>query len=265
MVLIPARGSAGWGQQPPPVRAPTIPHAQNHPLMSSWAIMYAPKSQPHPSLGHPETHNYSQNQTPTHLHTHDSKSHSHPGVTPFPIFLHFSSTPTPEHTHNLTPNGHTHTPKNCFHSHTSISKIRSHLPAPTPPTLPQLSSANGPELDTRARTPHRSHAQRARLPCTHSPTHPPFPIPPHPPRDRAGSCTPRPVFPAQLTGLSLEQKLQRGQKQAEANPRLDQTPATPHPGGPQKRRETSRCGCGARRLRRLGALARSGRLHSGSA
>lgn len=123
MVLIPARGSAGWGQQPPPVRAPTIPHAQNHPLMSSWAIMYAPKSQPHPSLGHPETHNYSQNQTPTHLHTHDSKSHSHPGVTPFPIFLHFSSTPTPEHTHNLTPNGHTHTPKNCFHSHTSISKI----------------------------------------------------------------------------------------------------------------------------------------------
>nr|XP_036866219.1 retinol dehydrogenase 8-like [Manis javanica] len=83
--------------------------------------------------------------------------------------------------------------------------------------------------------------------------------------DRAGSCTPRPVFPAQLTGLSLEQKLQRGQKQAEANPRLDQTPATPHPGGPQKRRETSRCGCGARRLRRLGALARSGRLHSGSA
>lgn len=106
---------------------------------------------------------------------------------------------------------HAHIPINCMHSHAHTTKQGHRFPCPPKTVTP----ANRPESNTSA--PRNVHTRI-----------------PHSAASLGDSLDPalQVLFPlSQLTGLCPGQKLQRGQEQAEAGPRLARAPATPHPGG----------------------------------
>lgn len=130
---------------------------------------------------------------------------------------------------------------------------------PDPPPHQAVTLTNRPESDTRPATPHRSHGQRARPPCT----------PPTPDSTPSLGASMDPALrvlfsPSRLTGLRPGEKLQRHQEQAEAGPRLAQGPATPHSHGTHTQGGGPAWAAAGRADSTGSGHSRGGRLHSGS-